>query len=148
MARPSWQERFLRNSNRISFKLQLSHSMIDYLCAVAEDVTWDRRFYDVDRQFKPDNWIATEQALEDRGLIHEKPKLQLHRKAEAKREAKCQRQGLRFLMDQSGYNAAIGGDMRNKYELTPVGRAVVDMLRIGGMFVEQKLGKAEIKKKG
>lgn len=57
----TWQEDFRRNAMRTNFMLSLSQPMIEFLCAVADGVQWDRR--DACSIHVPDNWIASERSL-------------------------------------------------------------------------------------
>lgn len=63
-----WRENFKRSSMRIGFTLSLSKTMLEYLCAVADNVQWDRSLYPGNIHV-PDNWIACQNALLKRGLI-------------------------------------------------------------------------------
>lgn len=138
-----WQIKFQRNTNRTCFNLLLSRTMIEYLCAVAGDVYWDRHFYNTDRQHFPDNWIATERALLERGLIDEKPTVKAYRSAEKKHK----KQGKYDYYDgwHIKWDEACGGSYHQKYCLTPAGAALVELFKVAGMFVEQKIGKLKQK---
>ena len=107
----SWQDAFRSNMTRITFSLTLTRAMLEFLCATADDVEWDRWRYG--GILWPNNFLATEHALTKRGLV--------------------QRKSLKLVNEQK---AAV---LKDKHvipcELTPVGLAVVEMLRIGGMFI-------------
>lgn len=108
----------LRNSIlKVGFHISLSRSMLEYLCAVADDVRWDRGIYRSIHQ--PDNWLAARNALTRRGLIRTRP--------EAEREAnwKAVHEGKK---DFNEYSIE---------ELTPAGETVVSLLKMAGIFEEQ-----------
>lgn len=107
-----WQDAFKSYSTRIGFNMQLTRPMLEFLCACADDVYWDRvRFGSI---FFPDNWFSTEHALRKRGLVVRKPPQEV-----AKRSAEAIR----------------GVDQRPPWELTPAGRALVELLKVGGLFI-------------
>lgn len=96
---------------RTSFCLALTQPMLEFLCATAEGVHWDRRLYA--RLYgvaKPDNWIASGGSLVKRGLIERLARPEL---------------------------ASIG-IMENisHYRLTPAGVALVELLKVAGIFIE------------
>ncbi len=64
------RERFKTNVTRVSFQIKLSRPMMEMLCALSDDVRWDRDRYG--SIFNPDNFIATPRALFERGLIRRK----------------------------------------------------------------------------
>jgi len=66
-----WREHFKKSSMRIGFNLNLSKTMLEYLCATADGVQWDRSIYPGNIHV-PDNWIACQNALVKRGLIERK----------------------------------------------------------------------------
>lgn len=118
-----WQLAFNATTFRTNFMLTLSQSMIEMICAVADDVEWNRRLFDYSIHC-PDNWVATSAALEKRGL--------LVRKTGAARE--------RLIAHQRKHWKA--GDRNDRYyecslwELTPAGTALVGLLKVTGAFVE------------
>mgnify|MGYP006969465222 CR=1 FL=1 len=106
----SWKENFSQHTFKTNFVLTLSQSMIEFLCAVAEDVMWDRtRYLSI---HKPDNWIASENALIKRGLII--------RKCESEKEEYRQSEFMECSL----------------CKLTPAGEAVVQLFKVTGVFVE------------
>jgi hypothetical protein len=113
LAPPNWKENFRTNTTRIGFRLQLSRPMLEYLCAVSDDVSWDRRRYG--SLFYPECTLATSHALEKRGLIERK------RGRESKKQAK------NLALDRFQF--------LQWWSLTPVGEAVVNMLKLGGLFI-------------
>lgn len=120
-----WKSDFQKSTMRTNFVLALSQPMIEFLCAVAENVHWDRARYLTIHA--PDNWIATEHALIKRGLIVRKPLSQLDAERDAIQEA--------------------GGDPRldkSCCTLTPAGEAVVSLFRVTGIFVDSD--NAQLKK--
>lgn len=104
----SWQDNLRRSSFRLGFKLQLSHVMLEFLCAVADDVEWDRHL----NKFSPDvdSWLSTEMALTRRGLIE--------RKRPRSKKTKALALGLNYC------------------RLTPAGQAVVELVKMAGVYVE------------
>lgn len=110
--RPGWQERFLSNQTRVMFQLNLTRPMLEFLCASSEDVHWDRKTWG--GLFEPDNWLATERALEKRGLIERKSKAEINHNQLKYRTSRCP----------------------PPCRLTPVGEACVEMLKVGGLYIE------------
>lgn len=108
----TWRDNFKSNLTSVSFKLTLSRPMLEYLCATADDVFWDRFTYGSSIVF-PDNFMATEQALTRRGLIRRKGPQSI---PADNREANIMK-------------------WKPHCELTPAGKAVVELLKVGGMFL-------------
>jgi hypothetical protein len=108
----SWKEDFRRFAFRMNFQLYLTRPMMEMLCAIADDVIWDRGVLGVGTlRGAPDNSFATTNALEKRGLIERKkhrPLVQWH----------------------SVY------EIKAHHVLTPAGRALVDLLKVCGVFTE------------
>ena len=100
---------------RSSFCLALTQPMLEFLCATADGVKWDRTLYY--KQYgaaKPDSFIASSHALEKRGLIVWLPREQ--------RPSVLDGEGnLQYL---------------SNCRLTPAGAALVDLLKVTGIFVE------------
>jgi hypothetical protein len=107
-----WQEAFRSNMTRVSFQLMLTRAMLEFLCACADDVHWDRTRYGTLGYL--DNWIATEHALTKRGLIVRKPPQPV------------------------GKGKRADGFLSPPWELTPAGLAVVELLKVGGLFIEAR----------
>lgn len=86
--------------------------MLEFLCATADDVQWDRALYH--NLCIPENRIASERSLEKRGLIERKPPsyFEQHKHDDRPRQnhANC--------------------------ILTPAGKLVVDLVKMAGVFVE------------
>jgi hypothetical protein len=108
----SWKQDFRGHTFRTSFVLTLSQSMIEFLCAVADDVSWDRSLYCT--IYKPDHFITCERALEKRGLIRRKPPEVTNR------------------LTKSDHGIA----EISFSELTPAGKALVDLFKVTGVFVQ------------
>lgn len=106
-----WKDNFRAYTMRMNFQLALTRPMMEFLCAVAEDVWWDRSIYRDHDRTAPDNFIASSHALVKRGLI----------------ELKKNYRAARW---QNVY------EIRSRYELTPAGKAVVNLLKITGLFVQ------------
>jgi hypothetical protein len=107
----NWRAAFQSSAMRTSFCLALSQPMLEFLCAVAEGVRWDRALYY--QQYgiaKPDNWLAASHALQKRGLIGPHAPVQL-----------------------AGTNEEWCG--RSNWVLTPAGEALVQLLKVAGIFV-------------
>ena len=65
-----WKVLFRSSIMKTGFALVLTHPMLEYLCAVADNVHWDRsRNFQLTGNAMPDNFIATSNALLKRGLI-------------------------------------------------------------------------------
>lgn len=92
--------------------LALSQSMVEYLSAVADGVTWDRCKYS--NLYRPDSFLATQAALVKRGLIVKKTREEF-----------------------TGDELQIGSGWEwSNFKLTPAGEAVVQLFRVTGVFVE------------
>lgn len=112
-AEEQWRDAFRSFSLRVGFHLSLTKPMLEFLCAVADGVQWDRSLYFSERPV-PDNWIASERALEKRGLIA--------RKAQGE-------------LDSRKYEDRPPGEWCCCV-LTPAGKAVVELVKLAGLFVE------------
>ncbi len=113
---PDWRAAFQGHAMRSSFCLALTQPMLEFLCATADGVHWDRRLYY--RQWgnaKPDNWIASGRSLENRGLIE------------------------RLSSGDIGVlpKGLEEHHLHAHWRLTPAGEAVVALLKVSGIFVEQ-----------
>lgn len=109
---PNWKAAFQGTAMRTSFCLSLTQPMMEMLCAVADGVRWDRALYY--RQYgmaRPDNWIAASTALQKRGLIGPFE---------------------RTNATDAEWLVGIGSSWR----LTPAGEALVQLLKVAGIFVE------------
>lgn len=112
---PAWREKLQSAVLRMGFHLHLSQPMLEYLCATADDVIWDRQFFLGLGQHCPDSWHATEASLVNRGLIQRKP--------------------LEVIRDRSKRSQGDGVD-EAVCELTPAGRLIVELVKMTGLFVE------------
>lgn len=106
-----WQEAFRAQQLKTHFSLQLTRPMLEMLCATSDDVVWDRARFG--NMFMPDNFIVTETALTKRGLLRRKPPA--------------------IVKDAFGPD---GFRLGTFYELTPVGVALVEMLKVGGLYIQ------------
>lgn len=140
----AWQERFLSNTNRSSFRLHLTQPMIEFLSAIAEDCDWDRKYYKYDCGMFPDNFLATQRALEERGLIEEKPAV-LKVRCDIDKKRKAAAKEGRSYHHGDEIRVAAGGDYKPLWQLTPAGRQLVELFKITGMFREAKLAKSRQK---
>lgn len=110
----------LRNSIlKVGFHMSLSRSMLEYLCAVADNVVWDRGVYR--SIYQPDNWLAAQNALLRRGLIARKPD-----DVNEDRMKKLRTGEHDYLYHEWNF-----------FRLTPAGEAVVSILKMAGIFEEQ-----------
>lgn len=108
-----WQEDFRRATFRTGFNLSLSQAMIEFLCAVADDVRWERGMYGPNIH-QPDNWVATEASLTKRGLI----------------VRKSQEESAKYRENGTPYPECCF------CKLTPAGAALVQLFRVTGVFVQ------------
>ena len=124
MPSDEWRDAFKAFTMRPNFVLALSRSMLEFLCAVADDVHWDRATYGMRTIHAPDNWFATTKSLEKRGLIILKCQADIEETAKG-------HNGL----SGDAWVAAVMSTAH--YVLTPAGTKVVDLLKVTGMFIEQ-----------
>lgn len=114
---PDWKDNFKSSTMKRNFTLGLSHSMIEMLCAAADDVMWDRFVYS--NIHAPDNYFATQNALIKRGLLERKSAEEIKARMATRKtwttEEYCE-----------------GGHHR----LTPAGEALVNLFRVTGMFIQ------------
>jgi len=107
---PDWKMSFQANAMRSSFCLALTQPMLEFICATADGVHWDRRLYRASWGIaKPDNWLASGGALIKRGLVE---------RIDVRREL------------------AMTDMISSHYRLTPAGKALVELLKITGIFVK------------
>jgi len=110
-----WKDKFRATAMKIGFSLNLTKPMLEFLCATADGVIWDRGLYiQQSGQSNPDSFIATGRSLEKRGLIRHKS---------------CDD------VKKSYLKPHVYGEWTN-YALTPAGRAVVQLVKLAGIFVE------------
>lgn len=110
---PDWKSAFQGHAMRSSFCLALTQPMLEFLCATADGVHWDRKLYY--RQWggaRPDSFIASGRSLVNRGLIE---RLQYSE-----------------IQDQPKSDP----ELYAHYRLTPAGSAVVELLKVSGIFIE------------
>jgi hypothetical protein len=110
---PDWKSSFQSQAMRSSFCLALTQPMLEFLCATAEGVHWDRRLYT--RQYgiaRPDSWLASSAGLMKRGLIERLTRVEI---------------------DATTYQDDC---LTSHYRLTPAGSALVELLKVAGIFVE------------
>ena len=108
-----WLDAFKGSSLRTGFVVSLSRAMLEMLCAVADDVVWDR-FCNGSTSVCPDNFIATGRSLEKRGLIMTLTQAELRELKEARWENVF--------------------EIRAKYRLTDAGRLVVQLVTMAGVY--------------
>ena len=112
----------LRNfSMKVGFTVSLSRAMLEYLCAVADDVQWDRSLYHHAQQ---DNWIASQRSLEKRGLIVRKT------------EEEHAKMGLNDPRRHQENADPLKLYEWNCWKLSPAGECVVQLVKLAGIFVE------------
>lgn len=116
---PDWREAFRGNTMRTSFSLNLTQPMIQFLCAVADHVHWDRALYfQSGGRACPDNFIASSSALEKRGLIYVDD---------------AALEGCRNRRHDESWEEACG---QTQWRLTPAGEHIVSLFKTVGIFVE------------
>lgn len=99
-----WKQAFQSRVMRTGMVLHLSQPMLEFLCAVADGVRWDRAtYFQYLAGSAPDNSIATGASLAKRGLI-------------IRKDTKASDEG-------------------SWWELTPAGHAVVELLKVAGVFI-------------
>lgn len=103
-----WRAAFRSSVMRTGMVLSLTQPMLEYLCAVADGVVWDRQLVCGSTQAHPCNSIATGGSLEKRGLIQRQPDFTYNRKDEH----------------------------ASHMMLTEAGEAVIALLKSVGVFVE------------
>lgn len=115
LPREEWRDSFKAHSCRVGLQLNLTRPQLEFLCATADGVQWDRAAFGA--MGGPNNFMASARALFKRGLI-------AHRDFDERdRDFREQALLLNF------YGAA-------NWELTPAGRAVVELAKLAGIFVE------------
>lgn len=121
MADAAWNHAFRSSCLRVGFRIDLSRAMLELLCAVADDVLWDRfwTFRGGENAFA----LATGAALEKRGLIED-----------VRKNPDVFRERLR----EWSTPGLPGGkpDIRSWWKLTPAGEAIVSLVKMSGLFVE------------
>lgn len=115
----TWRDRFKYYVMRTNFQLALSRPMLEFLCAVADDVWWDRALYRDGGGATPDNFIASSHALEKRGLIQRWTPNMI---AKERRKPKSNLY-----------------EYRSGFRLTPAGELVISLLKETGLFIEHDL---------
>lgn len=104
-----WREAFRGHVMRTGMNLSLTQPMLEFLCATADGVQWDRSGRST--LGRPDHFIVSAASLEKRGLIK-------------RREG---RKG-----DENSIGTAF-------HELTEAGQCVVELLKVTGVFAEADL---------
>ena len=104
-----WRDKFKSYSLRTNFHLGLTRPQLEFLCAVADDVEWDRFTHGLGTG--PHIPIATGGCLEKRGLIERKTKGRSH-----------------------DFNHTF--EIRSLWTLTLAGEIVVELLKETGLFIE------------
>ena len=110
-----WQEAFRSHMTKVSFNITLTRAMMEMICSVADDVHWDRWRYG--GLVYPNNFLATEHALEARGLIIRKPRIVGTEPKE--------------------------GEI--PWKLTPAGVAMIELMKVGGIFIEAEAAREKLK---
>ncbi len=109
----TWKDHFRHTVMREHLTLKLSPAQMEYLCAVAEDVVWDRSRLST---VGTDTRLATEDSLVRRGFIERKAGKELTQ--------------IKFV--------DIWHDAPSLSKLTPLGEAFVNMLKVGGVFIHSQ----------
>lgn len=101
--------------------------MLEYLCAVSDNTRWNRFWDYLNHNDKLGMGVATAQALERRGMIRDRYK---------------DRETGEYLMGADLPNVVRPKlpngqpDLEERYELTPAGKLVVELVLLAGLFVE------------
>jgi hypothetical protein len=115
----AWQRNFRASTVAMGFRLSLTKNMLEFLCATADDVRWDGFWELLHGLNQCGAGAATAASLVRRGLL-----VDIYDSG----------QKLRLV---EGTLPDGSPDFRaGRWQLTPAGRAVVDLLRIGGLFIE------------
>jgi len=107
LPREEWAERLRSSVLKFGFNMNLSTAMLEFLCAVSDNVRWDRNLKS--SIHAPCCWLVTEAALTKKGLVVRK----------VKRD------------DTDGPIL-----LQNMCEPTPAGQHVVELIKLAGIFVE------------
>lgn len=107
-----WKNKLKSSCIKFGFTLHLTKAMLEYLCATSEGVMWDRHYEPWIRV--PDNWIATETALTNRGLIERKTRAEIY-----------------------------GDPTWCVCRLTEAGKLVVELVKMAGLFRESVAAQVE-----
>jgi hypothetical protein len=105
-----WRDKFKYHTLRTAFILHLTRPQLEFLCAVADDCEWDRANMRI--ASAPHNFIASENALEKRGLI------------------------VSIRHKRKPWDGGNVYEIRACHELTPAGIKVVELLKIAGLFIQ------------
>jgi len=117
-----WQTNFKKNLFATHFNLVLTKPMIEFLCAVAEDVQWDRSLY-YQGPHRPNHPLATAHVLENRGLVQRK-KLKVIKEEGDISLKRAQAEEDSSVLHENSY-----------YRLTPAGEALVHLFKVTGVFI-------------
>ena len=109
MSKGDWREKFKAYSLRTNFHIGLTRPQLEFLCAVADNVEWDRFTHGLGSG--PYCAAASSAALEKRGLIERKPH---------GRDGK--------------WNHVF--EIRSLWTLTLAGEILVELLKETGLFIE------------
>lgn len=104
-----WRDKFRASSMKVGFTLNLTRPMLEFLCATADGVLWDRSLYRDAALAAPDNFLASFNALAKRGLVER---------------------------NLAAHDSDAPFGHTTIYVLTPAGKAVVELVKLAGMFVE------------
>ena len=102
-----WREAFQTRVMRTGLALTLTQPQLEFLCAVADRVLWDRgKYYQQTGAARPDSWLATGMSVAKRGLIVEASPEERRRPGRG-----------------------------HQWALSPAGEALVELLKVAGVFV-------------
>lgn len=118
----AWAQAFRTTSLRAGFYLSLSQSQLAFLCACADDTRWDRFWDYLNGKNQSGAGHATAASLVKRGLLWD-------RRVDWKAWTKELSKPRPVLADGRP-------DLPEAYELTPAGKAVVELVKMTGLFVE------------
>ena len=113
-----YRRAFVASSMRHNFHLTLTGPMLEMLCAIADGVVRDREYHFTFSSVTPGDFVSRAEPLIKRGLVYHVPR---HLQPVEPPEAFCQQ------------NAE---GRQNYYKLTPIGEALVELLKLAGLFVK------------
>jgi hypothetical protein len=141
----AWKAAFQSQAMKTSFCLALTAPMLEHLCAIADQVQTDRRLYC--RQYgiaKPDHAIVTGRALEKRGLVQDGKSRREWRARKANDDGYYTRTEAEIKKSQEDFE----NHVCEAWELTPAGEALVALLKVAGIFIEQDAAIAKRAREG
>jgi len=109
---------FIASSVRHNFQLTLTGPMMEMLCAIADGVVRDREYHWTFSCVTPGDFVSRAEPLIKRGLVYHVPR------------------HLQSLKSPAETSQGIREGRQDYYKLTPIGEALVVMLKVAGLFVK------------